>query len=101
MKDLGEEIEELLDIERLGHVGARAGREQAVDLRPHGVGADHDDGGAQPPTPDWGAMLADGRAFITVASHVATVPGLAIFLAVLGLNVLGEGLREILDPRST
>jgi ABC-type dipeptide/oligopeptide/nickel transport system permease subunit len=46
-------------------------------------------------------MLADGRAFITVASHVATVPGLAIFLAVLGLNVLGEGLREILDPRST
>ncbi len=57
--------------------------------------------GAQPPTPDWGAMLADGRAFITVASHVATVPGLAIFLVVLGLNVLGEGLREILDPRST
>jgi len=56
--------------------------------------------GAQPPTPDWGAMLADGRAFITVAAHVATVPGLAIFLSVLGLNVLGEGLREILDPRS-
>ena len=56
--------------------------------------------GAQPPTPDWGAMLADGRAFITVASHVATAPGLAIFLVVLGLNVLGEGLREILDPRA-
>ncbi len=54
--------------------------------------------GAQPPTPDWGAMLADGRAFITVASHVATVPGLAIFLAVLGLNMLGEGLREVLEP---
>jgi peptide/nickel transport system permease protein len=56
--------------------------------------------GAQPPTPDWGTMLADGRGFITVASHVATVPGLTIFLSVLGFNTLGEGLREVLDPRS-
>jgi len=56
--------------------------------------------GAQPPTPDWGTMLADGRGFITVASHVATVPGLTVFLAVLGLNTLGEGLREVLDPRT-
>lgn len=56
--------------------------------------------GAQPPTADWGTMLADGRAFITVATHVATAPGLAIFLLVLGLNLLGEGLREALDPQS-
>ena len=56
--------------------------------------------GAQPPTPDWGTMLADGRGFITVASHVATVPGVTVFLAVLGLNILGEGLREVLDPRT-
>jgi ABC-type dipeptide/oligopeptide/nickel transport system permease subunit len=56
--------------------------------------------GAQPPTPDWGTMLADGRAFMTVASHVAAVPGLTIFLAVLGFNTLGEGLREALDPRA-
>ena len=56
--------------------------------------------GAQPPTPDWGTMLADGRGFITVASHVATAPGLTIFLSVLGFNTLGEGLREVLDPRS-
>jgi peptide/nickel transport system permease protein len=56
--------------------------------------------GAQPPTADWGTMLADGRAFITVAAHVATVPGLAIFALVLALNLMGEGLREALDPRS-
>jgi peptide/nickel transport system permease protein len=56
--------------------------------------------GAQPPTADWGTMLADGRAFITVAAHVATVPGLAIFALVLALNLVGEGLREALDPRS-
>ncbi len=54
--------------------------------------------GAQPPTPDWGTMLADGRSVITVAPHVATVAGAAIVLAVLGLNVFGEGLREIIDP---
>ena len=56
--------------------------------------------GAQPPTPDWGTMLADGRGFITIASHVAAAPGLTIFLSVLGFNTLGEGLREVLDPRS-
>lgn len=56
--------------------------------------------GAQPPTADWGTMLADGREFITVAGHVATAPGLAILVLVLGLNLLGEGLREALDPRS-
>ena len=55
--------------------------------------------GAQPPTPDWGTMLADGRGVMTVAPHVATVPGAAIVLAVLGLNMLSEGLRQIVDPR--
>lgn len=55
--------------------------------------------GAQPPTADWGTMLADGRQFITVASHVAAVPGLALFVLVLGLNLVGDGLRDALDPR--
>lgn len=55
--------------------------------------------GAQPPTADWGTMLADGRQFITVAAHVAAVPGLAIFLLVLGLNLVGDGLRDALDVR--
>ena len=55
--------------------------------------------GAQPPAADWGTMLADGRQFITVAAHVAAVPGLAIFLLVLGLNLVGDGLRDALDPR--
>jgi len=55
--------------------------------------------GAQPPTADWGTMLADGRAFITVAAHMAVIPGVAIFLLVLGLNLVGDGLREALDPR--
>lgn len=55
--------------------------------------------GAQPPTADWGTMLADGRQFITVASHVAAIPGLALFLLVLGLNLAGDGLRDAFDPR--
>lgn len=55
--------------------------------------------GAQPPTADWGTMLADGRAFVTVAPHIALIPGMAIFLLVLGLNLVGDGLREALDPR--
>ena len=55
--------------------------------------------GAQPPIADWGTMLADGRQFITVAAHVAAVPGLAIFLLVLGCNLVGDGLRDALDPR--
>lgn len=55
--------------------------------------------GAQPPTADWGTMLADGRQFITVASHVAAIPGLALFILVLGLNLAGDGLRDAFDPR--
>ncbi len=56
--------------------------------------------GVQPPTPEWGAMLGSGRAYIFNAPHVATFPGLAIFLAVLGFNLLGDGLRDALDPRA-
>ena len=55
--------------------------------------------GAQPPTADWGTMLADGRQLITVAAHVAAIPGFAIFILVLGCNLLGDGLRDALDPR--
>jgi ABC-type dipeptide/oligopeptide/nickel transport system permease subunit len=55
--------------------------------------------GAQPPEPEWGAMLSDGRAYLRVAAHVTTVPGIAIMLAVLGFNLLGDGLRDALDPR--
>ena len=53
----------------------------------------------QPPTPEWGAMLGSGRAYLFHAPHVATFPGVAIFLAVLGFNLAGDGLRDILDPR--
>lgn len=55
--------------------------------------------GVQPPTPEWGAMLGDGRQYIFSASYMATFPGLAIFLAVLGFNLMGDGLRDALDPR--
>ncbi len=55
--------------------------------------------GAQPPEPSWGTMLNTGRGFMTVAPWTAIVPGAAIFLAVLGFNVLGDGLRDILDLR--
>ncbi|MCD5415654.1 ABC transporter permease, partial [Candidatus Bipolaricaulota bacterium] len=55
--------------------------------------------GAQPPTPEWGMMLSRGRGFIRVAYHVTLFPGLAILLAVLGFNLLGDGLRDVLDPR--
>lgn len=55
--------------------------------------------GVQPPTPSWGNMLADGRAYITVAWHLATFPGMAIMLVVLGTNLFGDWLRDILDPK--
>lgn len=55
--------------------------------------------GAQPPTPEWGAMLSDGRAAIQTAPWVVAFPGLAIFLVVLGFNLFGDGLRDALDPR--
>lgn len=55
--------------------------------------------GAQPPTPEWGAILSRGRTYIRKAWWLSTFPGLAIMISVLGLNLLGDGLRDILDPR--
>lgn len=54
--------------------------------------------GVQSPTPEWGTMLGEGREYLFHASYVSTFPGLAIFLAVLGFNVAGDGLRDALDP---
>lgn len=55
--------------------------------------------GAQPPTPEWGTMLAEAREFVLRAWWVVTFPGLAILITVLALNILGDGLRDALDPR--
>ena len=55
--------------------------------------------GAQPPTPEWGAMLADSLQFITTAPWMIFYPGLAIFLTVLGFNLMGDGLMDVLDPK--
>jgi glutathione transport system permease protein len=55
--------------------------------------------GAQPPTPEWGAMLNEARADMVNAPHVALFPSLAIFLTVLAFNLLGDGLRDALDPK--
>jgi peptide/nickel transport system permease protein len=54
---------------------------------------------AQPPAPSWGTMLNEGRLNLELAPHMAVFPGLAIMLAVLGFNLLGDGLRDVLDPR--
>jgi peptide/nickel transport system permease protein len=56
--------------------------------------------GAQPPTPEWGTMLSKARDFLRVAPHVSIFPGVTIMLTVLGLNLLGDGLRDLLDPRT-
>jgi len=55
--------------------------------------------GAQPPTPEWGAMVSTGRHYLRTAPWASVFPGMAIFLAVIGLNLLGDGLREALDPK--
>jgi dipeptide transport system permease protein len=55
--------------------------------------------GAQPPTPEWGTMLADAREFILRASWVVTLPGLCILVTVLAINLIGDGLRDALDPK--
>ncbi len=55
--------------------------------------------GAQPPSPDWGALLADGHSYFLSAWWIATFPGLAIFAVVLGFNLVGDALRDELDPR--
>jgi peptide/nickel transport system permease protein len=55
--------------------------------------------GIQPPTPAWGSMVADGRGSLMIAWWVSTLPGMAILFLVLSINLFGEGLRDILDPR--
>jgi len=55
--------------------------------------------GAQPPVPEWGVMLSDGRLLLLVSPWIVTFPGIAIMLSVLGFNMLGDGLRDALDPR--
>jgi peptide/nickel transport system permease protein len=55
--------------------------------------------GVQPPTPSWGAMLTSGRRYLGLANHLAIWPGIAIMLAVMGLNFLGDGLIDALDPK--
>lgn len=55
--------------------------------------------GAQPPTPEWGTMLADTRAYIESSPFLVTLPGLCILIVVLGLNLFGDGLRDVLDPK--
>ena len=55
--------------------------------------------GPPPPTPVWGSMIAEGRNFIVMAPHVSTIPGIALMVTIVGLNLLGDGLRDTLDPR--
>jgi dipeptide transport system permease protein len=55
--------------------------------------------GAQPPTPEWGTMLASARDYIERANWVVTLPGVAILTTVLAINLMGDGLRDALDPR--
>lgn len=56
--------------------------------------------GTQPPTPEWGTMLAQGRAFMAQAPHITLFPGLVILLVVVGFNLFGDGLRDALDPKT-
>jgi peptide/nickel transport system permease protein len=56
--------------------------------------------GAQPPLPEWGAMLVQSRSFLRTAWWIVAAPGLSIFIAILGLNLLGNGIRDVLDPRT-
>jgi peptide/nickel transport system permease protein len=55
--------------------------------------------GVQPPTPEWGIMLSEGQTFLRSAWWVTTFPGLAIMLTVMAINLMGDGLRDVLDPR--
>jgi ABC-type dipeptide/oligopeptide/nickel transport system permease subunit len=55
--------------------------------------------GVQPPQPEWGAMLSGGRSYVSAAPLVIIFPGLAIMVATLGFNLLGDALRDIMDPR--
>ena len=56
--------------------------------------------GAEPPLPEWGAMMSDGRDYLGVSPWLSLFPGLAVAVTVLGFNMLGDGLRDLLDPRS-
>ena len=56
--------------------------------------------GAQPPLPEWGAMISSGRKFMLDQWWVAAMPGIAIFVVSLGFNLLGDGLRDVLDPKA-
>lgn len=55
--------------------------------------------GVEPPTPSWGSMLNEGRQFLLVAPHLTTYPGIAVMISVLGLNLLGDGLQDVLDRK--
>jgi ABC-type dipeptide/oligopeptide/nickel transport system permease subunit len=55
--------------------------------------------GASPPTPEWGSMLATGREYMLTAPWITTFPGLAILVTVVAFNMVGDGLRDVLDPR--
>ncbi len=55
--------------------------------------------GAQPPTPSWGRMLADAQTMVSFAPHLALIPGMRDYPHVTGLNLMGDGLRDLLDPR--
>ena len=56
--------------------------------------------GAQPPAPEWGLMVSSGRSYLLDQWWVATIPGLAIFVVSFGFNLLGDGLRDVFDPKS-
>ena len=56
--------------------------------------------GAQPPSPEWGAMLNAGRTYLMTAWWMSVFPGIAIFVAVISINLLGDGLRDALDPKT-
>jgi peptide/nickel transport system permease protein len=56
--------------------------------------------GVKPPSAEWGAMLSEGRTYLSRAPHMMLWPGMAIFLMVLGFNLLGDGLRDVIDPRT-
>lgn len=55
--------------------------------------------GASPEMPEWGVMLSSGRDYLGTSSHVVIMPGIAIFLTVLAFNLIGDGLRDVLDPK--
>ena len=57
--------------------------------------------GAQPPAPEWGAMISDAIPFLKTSPHMVFFPGIAIMITVLGFNLLGDGLRDALDPQTT